>query len=184
MDYYSNQISRLIEAFSRLPGIGNKSAQRLAFHVINMPLDQVEALAGAIVDARKNVKYCKVCCTLTDQEVCPICSNSERDHKTIMVVETPRDLAAYEKNRRALQESLTAMGYRMASPDGAFYLFIQAPNGDDLAFSEMAKEKNLLLVPGTGFGCPGWFRICYCVSYDMIQRSLPVFQALMEACRS
>lgn len=94
------------------------------------------------------------------------------------------DLAAYEKNRRALQESLTAMGYRMASPDGAFYLFIQAPNGDDLAFSEMAKEKNLLLVPGTGFGCPGWFRICYCVSYDMIQRSLPVFQALMEACRS
>ena len=65
--------------------------------MINMPLDQVEALAGAIVDARKNVKYCKVCCTLTDQEVCPICSNSERDHKTIMVVETPRDLAAYEK---------------------------------------------------------------------------------------
>ena len=97
MDYYSNQISRLIEAFSRLPGIGNKSAQRLAFHVINMPLDQVESLAGAIVDARKNVKYCKVCCTLTDQEICPICSNSERDHKTIMVVETPRDLAAYEK---------------------------------------------------------------------------------------
>ena len=94
MDYYSNQISRLIEAFSRLPGIGNKSAQRLAFHVINMPLDQVEALAGAIVDARKNVKYCKVCCTLTDQEVCPICSNSERDHKSIMEVETPRDLAS------------------------------------------------------------------------------------------
>ena len=97
MDYYSNQISRLIEAFSRLPGIGNKSAQRLAFHVINMPLDQVEALAAAIVDARKNVKYCKVCCTLTDQEICPICSNNERDHRTIMVVETPRDLAAYEK---------------------------------------------------------------------------------------
>ena len=83
----------------------------------------------------------------------------------------------------ALQESLTKMGYRMASPDGAFYLFIQAPNGDDLAFSEMAKQKNLLLVPGVGFDCPGWFRICYCVSYDMIQRSLPVFQELMEACR-
>ena len=57
------------------------------------------------------------------------------------------------------------------------------PNGDDLAFSEMAKKKNLLLVPGTGFDCPGWFRICYCVSYDMIQRSLPVFRELMEACR-
>ena len=97
MDYYSNQISRLIEAFSRLPGIGSKSAQRLAFHVVHMPLDQVEALAAAIVDARKNVRYCKVCCTLTDQEICPICSNSERDHKTIMVVETPRELVAYEK---------------------------------------------------------------------------------------
>ena len=93
------------------------------------------------------------------------------------------DLAAYDRNRKALQESLTEMGYRMASPDGAFYLFIQAPNGDDLAFSEMAKKKNLLLVPGTGFDCPGWFRICYCVSYDMIQRSLPVFRELMEACR-
>jgi recombination protein RecR len=86
MDYYSNQISRLIEEFSRLPGIGNKSAQRLAFHVINMP-----------VDARKNVRYCKECCTLTDKEICPICSNPDRDHKMIMVVETPRDLAAYEK---------------------------------------------------------------------------------------
>ena len=97
MDYYSHQISRLIEEFSRLPGIGSKSAQRLAFHVINMPLDQVEGLANAIVDARKNVRYCKECCTLTDQDVCPICSNPDRDKTTIMVVETPRDLAAYEK---------------------------------------------------------------------------------------
>ena len=97
MDYYSNQISRLIEEFSRLPGIGSKSAQRLAFHVINMPIDQVEGLAQAIVEARKNVRYCKECCTLTDREICPICSNSDRDKKTIMVVESPRDLAAYEK---------------------------------------------------------------------------------------
>ena len=97
MEYYSNQISRLIEEFSRLPGIGSKSAQRLAFHVINMPLDQVEGLAKSIIDARKNVRYCKVCCTLTDRETCPICGNPDRDKKTIMVVETPRDLAAYEK---------------------------------------------------------------------------------------
>ena len=97
MEYYSNQISRLIEEFSRLPGIGSKSAQRLAFHVINMPMDQVEGLANAIVEARRNVRYCKVCCTLTDRDVCPICSNPDRDKKTIMVVETPRDLAAYEK---------------------------------------------------------------------------------------
>lgn len=103
MDYYSHQISRLIEEFSRLPGIGSKSAQRLAFHVINMPLDQVEGLANAIVDARKNVRYCKECCTLTDQDVCPICSNPDRDKKTIMVVETPRDLAAYERPENIME---------------------------------------------------------------------------------
>ena len=97
MEYYSNQISRLIEEFSRLPGIGSKSAQRLAFHVINMPKEQVENLAKTLVDARNNVCYCEQCCTLTDQKICPICRNPQRDQKTIMVVETPRDLAAYEK---------------------------------------------------------------------------------------
>lgn len=97
MDYYSSQISRLIEELSKLPGIGTKSAQRLAFHIINMPKEQVEHMADAMVAARNNVRYCAQCCTLTDRELCPICSNNERDPKTIMVVETPRDLAAYEK---------------------------------------------------------------------------------------
>lgn len=97
MDYYSGHISKLIEAFSSLPGIGNKSAQRLAFHVLNMPLDQVQDLADAIVEAKKNVKYCKSCLTLTDEEICPICNSDKRNHKQIMVVENPRDLAAYEK---------------------------------------------------------------------------------------
>lgn len=97
MDYYSSQISKLIQQFSRLPGIGPKSAQRLAFHLIHMPDDQVRELADTIVKAKENVRYCSVCCTLTDQEICPICASKERDHKTIMVVETPRDLAAYEK---------------------------------------------------------------------------------------
>ena len=97
MDYYSSQISRLIEQFSRLPGIGPKSAQRLAFHLISMPKEQVYELAQSIVEARDDVRYCAQCCTLTDQEVCPICANPDRDHRTIMVVETPRDLAAYEK---------------------------------------------------------------------------------------
>ena len=97
MDYYSSQISNLIQEFSRLPGIGPKSAQRLAFHIINMPKEQAHSLANTIVEARENVRYCKLCHTLTDQEICPICSNSNRDHKTIMVVETTRDLAAYEK---------------------------------------------------------------------------------------
>lgn len=90
------------------------------------------------------------------------------------------DLQAYDRNRKALYEGLTAMGYEMAKPDGAFYLFIKAPGGDANAFSEKAKERDLLLVPGDGFGCPGYFRICYCVSYDMIQRSLPVFRALIN----
>ena len=97
MDYYSSQITKLIEELSKLPGIGVKSAQRLAFHIINMPQEQVERLSGAMMDAKKNVRYCKECFTLTDQELCPICSSDKRDHQTIMVVENTRDLAAYEK---------------------------------------------------------------------------------------
>ena len=97
MDYYSSQISKLIEEFSRLPGIGPKSAQRLAFHLIHMPREQVRELADSMVEARENVRYCQRCQTLTDRDVCPICSNSKRDQGTIMVVETTRDLAAYEK---------------------------------------------------------------------------------------
>ncbi len=97
MDYYSKQISQLIEELSKLPGVGNKSAQRLAFHIINRPVEEVERLANTILDARKNVRYCKECFTLTDQELCPICRNEKRDHTTIMVVENTRDLAAYEK---------------------------------------------------------------------------------------
>ncbi|MBQ6889951.1 MAG: pyridoxal phosphate-dependent aminotransferase [Oscillospiraceae bacterium] len=90
------------------------------------------------------------------------------------------DLDAYERNRKTLMEGLTAMGYEMAKPDGAFYLFIKAPGGDAVAFSNKAKEKDLLVVPGDGFGCPGYFRICYCVSYDQIVKSLPVFKALLD----
>ena len=97
MDYYSNQISRLIEELSCLPGIGSKSAARLAFHLIHMSVEDVERLASTMVEARKNVRYCKSCCTLTDQELCPICSNNKRDHRTVMVVENTRDLAAYQK---------------------------------------------------------------------------------------
>lgn len=97
MEYYSSHITKLIEQLSHLPGIGAKSAQRLAFHIMNMPKNQVEQLTSAIVGARENVQYCKSCYTLTDQELCPICSNPRRDHSTIMVVENTRDLAAYEK---------------------------------------------------------------------------------------
>lgn len=97
MDYYSNQITSLIEELSRLPGIGAKSAQRLAFHIISMPVDQVQKLSTTIMEAKNNVRYCSQCYTLTDKEVCPICASEKRDKKVIMVVENPRDLAAYEK---------------------------------------------------------------------------------------
>ena len=97
MEYYSKQISNLISELSTLPGIGAKSAQRLAFHLLNMPEDEVIKLSDSMVQARKNVHYCKNCFTLTDQEICPICSDSKRNQKVIMVVEDTRDLAAYEK---------------------------------------------------------------------------------------
>ena len=97
MDYYSSQIIKLIEELSKLPGIGAKSAQRLAFHIINMPQEQVERLSGAMMDAKKNVRYCKECFTMIEEYLCPICSSDKRDHQTIMVVENTRDLAAYEK---------------------------------------------------------------------------------------
>ena len=97
MDYYSSQISRLIEQLSGLPGIGSKTAQRLAFHIVNLPVEKVQALSDSIIEAKKNVRYCRQCFTLTDQELCPICANPKRDQRTIMVVENTRDLAAYEK---------------------------------------------------------------------------------------
>lgn len=100
MEYYSNQISLLIEQLASLPGIGSKTAQRLAFHIIDMPAERVEKLADTIVKAKSTIRYCSQCLTLTDQETCPICSNPARDHKTIMVVENPRDMSAYEKTGR------------------------------------------------------------------------------------
>lgn len=100
MDYYGSQIGALIEEFSKLPGIGSKSAQRLAFHIINLPQEQVEKLSRTIIEARSKVRYCSSCYTLTDDELCPICKNPARNHKQIMVVENPRDLAAYEKTGR------------------------------------------------------------------------------------
>ena len=99
MEYYSKQISQLIAELSSLPSIGSKSAQRLAFHILHMPKDDVKRLADTILSARENVRFCKECFTLTDQEICPICGDPKRDHKTIMVVEDSRDMAAYEKTK-------------------------------------------------------------------------------------
>lgn len=97
MELYSGHINKLIEELAALPGIGNKSAQRLAFHLINMPKEKVERLANTMIQAKENVRYCSQCYTLTDKEICPICANASRNHGIIMVVENTRDLAAYEK---------------------------------------------------------------------------------------
>ena len=99
MEYYSKQISQLIAELSSLPSIGTKSAQRLAFHILHMPKEDVKRLSETILSARENVRFCRECYTLTDQDVCPICSDPRRDHKTIMVVEDSRDMAAYEKTK-------------------------------------------------------------------------------------
>lgn len=100
MDYFGNQIGRLIEELSRLPGVGVKTAQRLAFHIINMPAEHAERLSTAIIEAKKNIHYCEKCCTLTDAKLCPICSSPKRDGNIIMVVEDPRDMAAYERTKQ------------------------------------------------------------------------------------
>ena len=97
MNYYGKELSRLIDQLSALPGIGSKTAQRLAFFIVSMPEQQVEALSDSILNARKKICFCRQCCTITDQELCPICSDPARNQRVIMVVETSRDLAAYEK---------------------------------------------------------------------------------------
>jgi len=96
---YGGHVARLIEELSRLPGIGGKSAQRLAFYIIHLPIEKAEALAESILSAKHNVRYCSLCCNLTDTDPCQVCANVKRDPKIIMVVEDPRDMAAYERTR-------------------------------------------------------------------------------------
>lgn len=100
MDLYSGHINKLIEELAALPGIGNKSAQRLAFHLINMSQERIQRLTNSILDAKANVRHCRECYTLTDSDICPVCANKKRNHGMIMVVENTRDLAAYEKTGR------------------------------------------------------------------------------------
>lgn len=99
MENYSEPIDRLINEFSKLPGIGRKTAQRLAFHVINMNPDDVSSLSKALMDVKKEIKYCRVCCNISDSDICPICANGHRDASTICVVEDPRDVAAMERTK-------------------------------------------------------------------------------------
>lgn len=140
--------------------------ERLGYVYVPRQAADSQALYAAVCGAARGMGH--VCAPSLWQKVIARCAHLRPD------------LASYDRNRRALYEGLTAMGYEMAKPDGAFYLFIKAPGGDANAFSEKAKMRDLLLVPGDGFGCPGYFRICYCVSYEMIQRSLPVFAQLLK----
>ncbi|MFS8639705.1 MAG: recombination mediator RecR [Symbiobacteriaceae bacterium] len=97
--YYAEPIARLIEELTKLPGIGPKTAQRLAFHILHMEPSVVEGIARTLVEARAKVKYCSICCNLTDQDPCRICADESRDHSTICVVQEPRDVVAMEKTR-------------------------------------------------------------------------------------
>ena len=140
--------------------------ERIGYIYVPQAAAESPALYAAVAGAARSTGH--VCAPSLWQKVIARCAHLRPD------------LEAYDRNRRALYEGLTQMGYEMAKPDGAFYLFIKAPGGDANAFSEKAKQHDLLLVPGDGFGCPGYFRICYCVSFEMIQRSLPVFRALLD----
>ena len=140
--------------------------ERIGYICVPQQAEDHDALYAAIAGAARAGGH--VCAPSLWQKVIARCTHLRPD------------LESYDCNRRALYEGLTAMGYEMAKPDGAFYLFIKAPDGDAVAFSEKAKQKDLLVVPGDGFGCPGYFRICYCVSFEMIQKSLPVFAELIQ----
>ncbi len=140
--------------------------ERIGYVYIPREAQDSAALYAAVAGAARSMGH--VCAPSLWQKVIARCVNLRPD------------LEAYDRNRRALYQGLTEMGYEMAKPDGAFYLFVKAPGGDANAFSEKAKAHDLLLVPGDGFGCPGYFRICYCVSHEMILASLPVFRELIQ----
>lgn len=131
MNFYGNPITVLIEELSKLPGIGAKTAQRLAFFIINMPKENAEALAASIINAKNNIKYCSVCCNLTDESPCPICTNPKRNPNVIMVVEDPRDMAAYERTKE--YNGLYHILHGAISP-------INGVRPDDLKINELLKR--------------------------------------------
>lgn len=143
--------------------------ERIGYVYVPKQAEEHDALYAAIAGAARAIGH--VCAPSLWQKVVARCAKLRPD------------LKAYDENRRLLMDNLTEMGYEMAKPDGAFYLFIKAPNGSAAEFSELAKQKDLLVVPGDDFGCPEYFRICYCVDKAMIEKSLPVFKAVMEQCK-
>ena len=141
--------------------------ERIGYVYVPSFAEDSAAIYAAVSGAARTMGH--VCSPTLMQKVVGLCAQEQPD------------LQAYDENRNLLYNSLREMGYECAKPDGAFYLFVKAPGGDSMAFSEKAKlAHNLLVVPADGFGCPGYFRLSYCVSNDMIRRSLPAFRAMME----
>ncbi len=140
--------------------------ERIGYVYVPQDATQGKTLYAAVAGAARGMGH--VCAPSLWQKVIARCAGVRPD------------LQAYDRNRKTLYEGLKGLGYEMPKPDGAFYLFVKAPGGDANAFSQTAKEKDLLLVPGDGFGCPGYFRVCYCVSHEKIVRSLPIFAELIQ----
>ena len=143
--------------------------ERIGYVAVAPCVTDHDALLAAIGGAARALGH--VCAPSLLQKVIERCAS------------VPPSLEVYDVNRTLLYDALTEYGYRCAKPDGAFYLFVEAPGGDAAAFSEKAKAYDLLIVPGGDFGCPSHFRLSYCVTTDMIRRSLPLFARLMEEYR-
>lgn len=139
--------------------------ERIGYIYVPRKATDGAALYAAVAGAARSIGH--VCAPSLFQKVIARCT------------QIPPDLNSYDKNRRTLYEALVAAGYQVAKPQGAFYLFVKAPEGDGEAFSQRAKEKDLLIVPGKDFGCPGYCRLCYCVPYEKIQKSIPIFRELI-----
>ena len=139
--------------------------ERIGYIYVPRKATDGAALYAAVAGAARSIGH--VCAPSLFQKVIARCA------------QIPPDLNSYDKNRRTLYEGLVAAGYQVAKPQGAFYLFVKAPEGDGEAFSQRAKEKDLLIVPGKDFGCPGYCRLCYCVPYEKILKSIPIFRELI-----
>lgn len=139
--------------------------ERIGYIYVPRQATDGEALYTAVAGAARS--YGHICAPSLWQYVLARCAHLKPD------------LTEYDRNRKALYEGLRQLGYQVAKPDGAFYLFVKVPGGDAEAFCEKAKQKDLLVVPGDSFGCPGYMRLCYCVSYEKIQKSLPIFGSLI-----
>jgi len=159
--YYPNTI--ICYSYSKslsLPG------ERIGYVLVPGCVEEHDDVYNAVAGAGRMLGY--------------VCAPSLMQHVIARCADVKPDLKPYIKNRELIYNGLTEIGYNCAKPSGAFYLFMEAPNGDAKSFSDMAKQSDLLIVPGNDFGCPSYVRISYCVDYDMIKRSLPVFKKLME----